>query len=377
MAISISMPLRFDPYGALTAGAFFSGLLPDDIVRHRLARYLGVSERNPFALLEAIGGECAGALCLYPQNQTPPPENDNAEYLDDQKLKKILTLLKRQPMLAGDNGLRLSLAGAQDKIAVGIKNNQIMLIRGTTPTTHILKPVISDIDSSVHNEYFCMQLAKLIGIEVPPSNIQFIDDTPYFVITRYDRIKVSTHQISRLHQEDFCQAMSIMPTMKYEREGGPNVQQCQHLLRSVSARPAADQIAFFKRLIFNYLIGNVDAHGKHFALLYTTNKPVLAPAYDLLSTAIYPELSTKMAMKIGSKYQPGDVFLHHWHQLAADTATARKNLTKQLQDLSYQCLKQAENLKRHLLKSQLTSPVYKQIIEIIHDRSHKIIQQCR
>ncbi|MGH1398001.1 MAG: type II toxin-antitoxin system HipA family toxin [Alphaproteobacteria bacterium] len=373
----LSFPLEFNTgvFEGDVVRAFFSGLLPDDIVRHRLARYLGVSEKNPFSLLEAIGGECAGALSLYPQGQTPPKTSqDDAEILDDKKLQEILDLLKRRPLLAGDDGLRLSLAGAQDKIAVGLRDDKIALIRGTTPTTHILKPMIDDIKDSVHNELFCMRLAKLVGIDVPAAQIRHVNDTPYFLVERYDRVH-NDGTIKRLHQEDFCQALGIMPDVRYECEGGPNFARCQDVLRDASAKPAADQIALLERLIFNYLIGNADAHGKNFSLLYKGNKPELAPAYDLLSTAVYPDLSAKMAMKIGGKYKPDDVFLRHWHKLIPDTAAAKKNLEKQLTDMSKKCLDKSRHLKNDMESQNIKSSIFDEISEIIIARAKHIEDQ--
>ncbi len=370
--LSLSLPLRTEIFEGDVVRAFFSGLLPDDIVRHRLARYLGVSEKNPFSLLEAIGGECAGALSLYPQGQTPPETSqDDAEILDDKKLQDILDLLKRRPLLAGDDGLRLSLAGAQDKIAVGLRDDRIALIRGTTPTTHILKPVIADIKDSVHNELFCMRLAKMMGIDVPSAQIRTAGDTPYFLVERYDRVH-DNRTIKRLHQEDFCQALGIMPDVKYEREGGPSFARCQDVLRDASARPAADQIALLERLIFNYLIGNADAHGKNFSLLYKGNKPELAPAYDLLSTAVYPDLSAKMAMKIGGKYKPDDVFLRHWHKLIPDTAAAKKNLEKQIENMAINCRNKANDLVETLGKDNIRSSIFHDICEVINKRANHI-----
>ena len=373
--VSLSMRLREEPYEGEHARAFFSGLLPDDIVRHRLARYLGVSEKNPFALLEAIGGECAGALSLWPEGEKPPEETpDQYETLDEQKLQEMLELLKRRPLLAGEDGLRLSLAGAQDKIAVGVKDGQIALMRGTTPTTHILKPVIADIESSVHNELFCMRLAVAVGIEAPQAEIRYAGETPYYLVARYDRaFDEKAGRVKRLHQEDFCQALGIMPDIKYEREGGPGVGACQKLLREHSARPAADQLSFLERLIFNYLIGNADAHAKNFSFLYKSGqKPELAPAYDLLSTAVYPDLSSKMAMKIGGKYKPDDVFLRHWHRIVPDTAAAKRNLEKQMQETAKAALEKAESLKVDLEKEDIRSPVFDEILAIIAQRSERL-----
>lgn len=376
LALSLSLPLRVEPYEGNEAKAFFSGVLPDDIVRHRLARYLGVSEKNPFALLEAIGGECAGALSLYPEGQEPLKiKDEDREVLDDRKLKEILDLLKSRPLLAGEDGLRLSLAGAQDKIAIGLKDGKIVLIRGATPTTHILKPIISDVQDSVHNELFCTRLAKLVGIDVPHAEIHFLNGTPYFLIERYDREKDSNGLVRRLHQEDFCQALSIMPEMKYEREGGPSVSQGIALLQRNSITPAVDQLRFLDLLIFNYIIGNADAHGKNFSLLYKNLKPTLSPAYDLLCTAVYEEFSAKMAMKIGGKYRPEDVLLRHWHRLIPEGKAAERSLEKQLKRMAISCLEKAHDLKKTFIADGLKSPIIGKICMIVSNRVTHIMRE--
>lgn len=369
LALSLSLPLRLETYEGDVPKAFFSGLLPEDILCHRLAKYLGVSERNPFALLEAIGGECAGALSFYPEGIAPPkPEETDIEVLEDQKLHDILELLKRRPLLAGMDGLRLSLAGAQDKIAVGVRNKKIALIKGSAPTTHILKPMIAGIKDSVQNELFCMRLARLVGINVPKTEIHYLNKISYYLVERYDRQKDENGKIQRLHQEDFCQAMGIMPEIKYEREGGPNITQCQQFLRVHSAKPAVDQINFLQRIIFNYLIGNADAHGKNFSLLYRNKMPELSPAYDLLSTAVYPDISKKMAMKIGGKYKPEEIFMRHWQRLVPDTVVAKKNLGKQIKTMAAGCLEKADALKMMLQKEGIQSSIFDDIFSIIRQR---------
>ncbi|WP_246668534.1 HipA domain-containing protein [Bartonella refiksaydamii] len=249
-------------------------------------------------MLEVVGGDCAGALALYPHGQVPNLPTDDIETLDDVQLKEILECIKHRPMLAGDGGYRLSLAGAQDKLAVGFKDNHVQLIKGGAPATHILKPLIEHINDSTHNELFCMKLAKLIGINEPEVHLHFVNNTPYYLIARYDRQTASDGTVLRIHQEDFCQALSIAPEFKYECEGGPGIAACQTIIFQHTLRPAVDQLNFLNIVIFNYLIGNADAHGKNFSLLYQQKKPELAPAYDLLSMAIYPDLSQNMAMKI-------------------------------------------------------------------------------
>ena len=308
--ISISLPLQPEPFEGDVVKAFFSGLLPEESVRVRLASYLSISEQNTFALLESVGGDCAGAVALYPQGENPSRQRTTErEVLDDVRLREILEFIQRRPMLAGDEGYRLSLAGAQDKLAVGFENNQVVLIRGGAPTTHILKPMTDFVKDSAHNELFCMRLAKMVGLDVPEASLHYVGDKSYYLVARYDRILHDDGTVERIHQEDFCQALGMVPEIKYESEGGPNIAKCQELITSYTARPAVDQMKLLDRIIFNYLIGNGDAHGKNFSLLYRGDRPELAPAYDLLSTTVYPKLSEKMAMKIGGKYKPGDVYL--------------------------------------------------------------------
>jgi serine/threonine-protein kinase HipA len=217
-----------------------------------------------------------------------------------------------------------------------------------------------------------MRLAQMVGIDVPPADIHFVKGIPYFLVERYDRIRTVDNKIVRLHQEDFCQALGIMPEIKYEREGGPSIMKCQKLLQQFSIKPASDQISLLERVIFNYLIGNADAHGKNFSLLYKAKKPQLAPAYDLLSTAIYPDLSKNMAMKIGGKYIPEDVFLRTWHQLVPNTKMSQKNMEKQLIKLSKRVVEQAFALKTTLQESGISSCVFEAICGVIYTRSKQI-----
>lgn len=378
-ALSVSLPLGEGTYEGNEVKAFFSGFLPDDIVRHRLARYLGISEGNVFALLEAVGGECAGAVSLYSHGVKPPEESEGIlEILDERKLSEILRLLEQQPLLADHDGLRMSLAGAQDKIAVRIKDGEIALTKGTVPTTHILKPAIGDLKDTVQNELFCMRLAQMVGIEAPEVEAGWSsNDAPYLLVERYDRVTDKEGLTKRLHQEDFCQALGIAPEIRYEREGGPGISRCMDVLREQSLRPAADQLGFLKKVIFNYLIANADAHAKNFSLLYRARKPELAPSYDLLSTAVYPQLSMKMAMKIGKKYDPEKIFPSHWRRLVPDTAVARKNLEELLLTTARNCLENAPALRDSLEKEVGKSPIFADICSVIEKRAKLIEKQVK
>jgi serine/threonine-protein kinase HipA len=149
-------------------------------------------------------------------------------------------------------------------------------------------------------------------------------------VERYDRQVTADGRLMRLHQEDFCQALGIAPEYKYQNEGGPDLSQAFELLRRAT-RPSAPQILkLLDFVIFNVLVGNHDAHGKNFSLIYTTEGIVLAPCYDVLSTAVYPNLTDKMAMKIGSKYRFTEVQLRHWERFAAEACLSPAQVKKRI-----------------------------------------------
>ena len=322
-AISVSMPLGEEPYPDRIARAYFSGLLPDEHARQRLASALGISEGNAFGLLAIIGGECAGALSLLPEGKPLHElEEQPLEALSEKRLVEILDLLRAKPLLGGEEGIRLSLAGAQDKLAVCLVDREIALAKGGQPTTHILKPFIEGLDGTVENEVFCMKLAAKMGFAAPSVTKASAGETDFILVERYDRIKDEAGSITRLHQEDFCQALSVPPELKYEEEGGPSIAQCQDLIQQQTQRPAADRLAFQRVVIFHYLVGNADAHAKNYALLYSDKVPDLAPLYDVVCTAAYPRLARKLAMKIGGRDIADTIQLAHWESIVPGTRGA-------------------------------------------------------
>ncbi|MCK5924049.1 MAG: HipA domain-containing protein, partial [Methylococcales bacterium] len=230
-AISVSMPLATDAYTNAIAKPYFSGLLPDESARTRLAGALGISESNAFGMLEITGGECAGALALYPHNASTVTQSAKNETLDEQQLANLIQELRTNPLLGSTQDVRLSLAGAQDKLAVNVLNNKIVLTKNGDPTTHILKPGIQGLAGTAQNEFFCMTLATRMGLNAAEVCFASAGNTDYILIKRFDRVQMSNKPVQRLHQEDFCQALSIPPELKYEDEGGPGIEQSLNLIQ--------------------------------------------------------------------------------------------------------------------------------------------------
>jgi serine/threonine-protein kinase HipA len=330
--LSQSLPLRKERFSRNECRGYFGGILPEESKREIIARNLGISARNDYAMLEQIGGECAGAVTFVPTGEPLPESEYRYRTLSSKELAAVLRELPRRPLLAGDEGIRLSLAGAQDKVAVRVDGDEISLPLGGAPSTHILKPGVERFEGVVANEALCMRLAAAIGIPTAKVETRSVEGVDYLLVERYDRIYRADPGrepvLDRLHQEDFCQALGIVSEMKYQKEGGPSLKQCFALLREVSSTPVIDLSRLLDAVIFNYLVGNNDAHGKNFSLLYrgiaTDDMQVsLSPLYDIVSTVYYPEISRTMAMKLGGEYSSEKVMPSNFEQFAAEAGLAK------------------------------------------------------
>jgi len=370
VAVSRSLPLQTGVFDDHKARPFFAGLLPEGQMRRLIAQQFQISGQNDFALLDRIGGECAGAVTFLALGQVlpTPPQDEDVQWLSDEEVVAILDELPRRPMLAGKYGLRLSLAGAQDKLPVVFDGARLGLPRNGTPSSHILKPAIHAVEDSVMNEGFCMALADAMQLKPAKSKIHVVLNRSFLLIERYDRIVDDQGQRLRLHQEDFCQALGVAPEMKYQNEGGPDLAQCFALVRLVT-RPSAPQILrLLDCVIFNALIGNHDAHAKNFSLLYSGRTPVLAPFYDTLSTAVYSTLTPKMAMKIGSKYKFSEVQARHWEQFAEGVGLAKAQAKRRILELAKSLPPTARRLQSDPKHGFVGNAVVEQIIALIEQR---------
>jgi len=332
--LSRSLPLQSEPFQGKYARPFFAGILPDEGPRQQIASILGISERNDFAMLERIGGECAGAVSLLPEGVPPPALGEKCmRELNDQELQDVIAELPRRPLMAGREGLRLSLAGSQSKLPVVILQSTVALPLGNTPSTHIIKPEPELFPGLVATEILCMTLAKAVGLSVPPVSVRLVGSKPCIVVQRYDRTISREGEVARVHQEDFCQALGFPPERKYQQEGGPLLRDCIDLLREWSTIAALDIRDFLDGLIFNVLIGNADAHGKNYSILYRKGERRLAPLYDLVCTLAWPELSKTPAMKIGQSDSIETITPAHWQKMAQETRVGWPMLRERIADL--------------------------------------------
>jgi len=389
LPLSLSMPLVKSEHDTRAVEAYIWGLLPDnDRILDRWAKRFQVSPRNPFALIANVGEDCAGAVQFARPERLETilaASGGQVDWLTDGDIAGRLRTLRSDQAawrMPGDLG-QFSLAGAQPKIALLFLNGRWGVPQGRMPTTHILKPPIPGHQGHVENEHFCLSLAKALDLPAATSEVRYFGDEPAIVVQRYDRADAAalaasaateaaaaaasaasatsadqsarwaaqatqaaarasflgefakTQPILRLHQEDLCQALGLLPSMKYQNEGGPGPTQVVELLRSYSSRPKDDVATFVSALFFNWMIAGPDAHAKNYSLLHGAGGQVrLAPLYDLSSVLPYDSYDLrkiKLAMKVGGRYLLDHVGVRQWEALAKELRLDREDLLRSLE----------------------------------------------
>ncbi|MET4043720.1 serine/threonine-protein kinase HipA [Bradyrhizobium sp. RT6a] len=326
--LSLSMPIAAEEHGPSAVQAFLWGLLPDnERVLERWARRFQVSARNVFALISHVGEDCAGAVQFVTPDRLEALRSgaeDKVEWLDETAIAKRLQTLREDHAawrLPRDTG-QFSLAGAQPKTALLLQKGKWGIPSGRIPTTHILKPPTGHFDGHAENEHICLILARNLGLPVADTQVMHFGKEIAIVIERYDR-QFSGNEIVRVHQEDICQALGILPTMKYQNDGGPSPPDVIELLRTYSTDRVADVDTFVDALGFNWLIAGTDAHAKNYSLLLAGGPHVrLAPLYDIASILPYDDFDLqkiKLAMKIGGDYKLSQISLRDWQKFARET----------------------------------------------------------
>jgi len=319
LPLSLSLPFTTSRYPASLTQPYFEGLLPEGEARDIITRRLGIPRNSSVKLLQALGHDCAGDITIIDEVKHSVYVQDSGKinqyvYMDS-GIKKIAQK-PHEELSRLQEDMRLSLAGGQEKTALYhdpgsmIEDGWYIPSHGS-PSTHIIKPGLLEAHypNVTLNEYLCLRAAAACGI--PTANVFLLyPETPVIIIQRYDRIVTDTIEngfktVTRIHQEDFCQACGIKSDFKYEHDDGPGFKQIRDILSKYAKHPFEDIKTLVKWAVFNYLTGNCDAHAKNLSLLHNTDSTVsLAPVYDLISSTIYDgsfgsKLNRGMAMKIG------------------------------------------------------------------------------
>jgi serine/threonine-protein kinase HipA len=372
-AISWSLPLATEDFSAENSVAhrFFANLLPEGGVREHIVRDLKIPNTD-FDLLRAIGGECAGALSILSVERHP---SDDRSYrpLPDKELAKLIAL--RGQIYAAwpkDKRPRLSLAGAQDKCPVLIRDGHTFLPEGEAPTSHILKFELTDYRHLPAYETFTSSLAKQIGLPVVDIELHSIEKRFYAQIERYDRVWDERGEVQRLHQEDFCQALGYGHEKKYQDSGGPTFADCYQLLQDASTDPAIDTQNLLRWQIFNVLAGNSDGHAKNLSLLYLpSGETRLAPFYDLVCTRAIERIDYHLAFDVGGQRDPGLISTKHWESLASQCDVGSRFLHRLLQETAASLLEQIGQTKEVFEAQYGDYPSLQRIERVVTQQCHR------
>lgn len=307
------MPLSEAEWSAERIAPWLINLLPEGEPLRAMSRALGVAPEDMIALIAATGRDLAGALSF----NTPSDAPDYVAVGDDGALERILNELPARPFLVGEEGVSMSLAGAQDKLPVRYCDGALSIPVDGAASTHILKPDNPRLPGSVQNEALCMALARRCGLPAAEVTTGVAGARSYLLVTRYDRV-VGNGAPRRLHQEDFCQALGRAPAEKYQhnRTGrqGPSLADMFALIREHMT--ARDTNRFLDAVIFNIAVGNVDSHAKNYSILLHPGRAELAPMYDLMSGLAWNGITQNHAQDVGGQRRGRHILGRHWRRMA-------------------------------------------------------------
>ncbi|MGC3872095.1 type II toxin-antitoxin system HipA family toxin [Halomonas sp. GXIMD04776] len=363
-AISLSLPLTTSNYRGEVVYNFFDNLLPDsEAVRARMQAKFQVATRHPFDLLAAIGRDCVGAIQLYPEGGTIPDVNRvTAKPMDDDAIERLLRGYQDLPLgMSRDSDFRISLAGAQEKMALLWYREGWHRPLSATPTSHIFKLPIGflshsniDLRESGENEWLCLKILQAFGLPVAQAELAWFGKQTVLVVKRFDRRwSRDGSWLMRLPQEDFCQALGIAPALKYESDGGPGIKAGMNLLVG-SQQALQDRDAFFKAQVMFWLLAAIDGHAKNFSLFIEPGSAYrMTPLYDIISAyplmakGSLPSARAKMAMSLKGKnrhYRWSRIQPRHFISTAQDIGFSRQRAIAIIQEI----LDQADTAMRQV-----------------------------
>ncbi|MGM0557811.1 MAG: type II toxin-antitoxin system HipA family toxin [Myxococcota bacterium] len=325
--ISANLPLRSSAWPSARAHAFFANLLPEGSAREAICDRLGVSPGNDVALLSALGGDTAGALRFVPDEAQSDADRARRPITDSE----LAEWASGEPAFPQDlqRAPRLSLAGAQHKATVVRTDDGYALPGSDEASTHILKFDSPRFPHLAANEFLTTRFAAELGLDVVHSRLDSRTDPPMLVVERYDR-GTASQEVSRIHQEDFCQVLGVLPSRKYESDGGPTLAEVAGQIRRLSAQPARDVLELLRWVLFCAVAGNADGHAKNLSLVYDVGRPHLAPFYDLVCTRAYPRLDSRMAFSVGGTRDSDRILQENWKAFAEEISVRPRLVMREL-----------------------------------------------
>lgn len=330
--LSVSMPVGLERYDDRVVRPHLMGLLPDEAsTRNAIGSRYGISSNNPFRLLGAVGMDCPGAVQVCSSGSIPPAENlaRDLTRLTDADIEAKLAAVRENAAAAWVDAPATeghwSLGGCQAKFALRMENGQWFDCAGAAASTHIVKPGVTGFAGQALVEFISMRLAQQIGLPVAKVEFHTFGSEPAIIVERYDRMRDGAGCVARIHQEDFCQALGVMPDAKYAEQGGPSTPRIVEMLKTTGERAKDNVYRFILYLFFNYLIGATDAHAKNHSLMLLPGDDIrIAPLYDVASIAPYHSLvpqrrkPLRAALSIGGENRFGMLGAANVKKMVAD-----------------------------------------------------------
>jgi serine/threonine-protein kinase HipA len=330
--ISLTMPLAQARHEPEVTVPWLMNLLPEGEPLRAVTRALGVAREDILGLIAKLGCDLAGALTTGEPRRGDAPK---LVPLPADALERILEELPARPFLVGEEGVSMSLAGAQEKLPLARVAEGLAIPVEGAASTHILKPDNPRLPGSVQNEALCMVLARRCGLSVAPVTTGRAGARSYLLVERYDRL-ISEAGVQRLHQEDFCQALGKPPGAKYQHNQsgvqGPSLADMFGLVRSHMTAREITQL--LDAVIFNIAIGNVDSHAKNYSVLLQSRRSVLAPLYDLMTGLTWPNITLNHAQDIGGQQRGRHIYGRHWRRMAEAAGLAGPATVRRVQQLA-------------------------------------------
>jgi serine/threonine-protein kinase HipA len=372
------MPLQSERISSDTFLPWAANLLPESEQLRTLGQILGMARSDVIGLLSAIGGDTAGALSFNHPGRTSSvlwrPVGKPEE------LERIIEELPNKPFLVGEEGVSMSLAGVQAKLAVAVdENRRICIPMNGSPSTHILKPDSPRLWGGVQNEAFCLTLARRMKIPTPDVTTGQAGKRTYLLVKRYDRTGEGGRW-RRLHQEDYCQALGKPPSAKYESNQtgvrGPNLKDMFDVTRR--HMPPTDIVRLLDMAVFNVLACNTDAHAKNYSIIIRAAGSTLAPLYDVMCGEVWENVTKNLAQKIAGKNRGDHLMGRHWQRFARDCGLNPKQVIDRVGALAKSAIAEAEAAASEVAAMPAgTHAILDQTREAVERRARALLAQLQ
>lgn len=363
---------------------FFENLLPEGRALDEAATSNKISKANSFGLLAALGRETAGALEILPNTAIAAVPSSRRLISRDDLAERIRDR-PYLPFTVWDGRVRLSIAGYQDKLAVLEEDGRWFLVEGRRlASTHLLKPepVNPALAGLTTNEHLCMSLARCVGLVTAPTRLIHLPE-PVLIVQRFDRRRIG-HEIRRVHCIDGCQVLGLPVGMKYERPFG-NGEHVRHIrdganlprlfasLRRHAWLATTEKMALLRWVVFQVLIGNVDAHAKNLSFFLSARGLALAPAYDLVCGLVYEQqgFEDTFAMAIGDGFAPHALTPYDWAQFAIECGIASGVVCREINRLAQGCLEHLPSVARTVRDEGGSAAMIERVCGVIQRQANR------